>query len=175
MLTLTLCTFHDNRVVLQLDPTFIPKVNSLFHRSQDVVLPDFCPAPSQDRERLWHQLDVKRALRIYLRHTEHIRKSEAFPFTHLPWKKDYLLPLSEGGSNWPSCWTMRPSTCRSHRALRRTPPGVRPPQQPGLRKFRLLISAGLRPGPSHLPLSGTTGWMPMRQQRRPLVAGFYNR
>lgn len=40
-----LCIFHSDRVVLRLDPTFILKVNSLFHRAQELVLPNFCPSP----------------------------------------------------------------------------------------------------------------------------------
>ncbi|ETE72882.1 Zinc finger protein, partial [Ophiophagus hannah] len=72
-----LCTFHDNRVVLRLDPTFIPKVNTWFHRSQDIVLPDFCPLLHHDLERKWHTLDVRRALRIYLKRTSTFRKTEA--------------------------------------------------------------------------------------------------
>ncbi|XP_039176745.1 uncharacterized protein LOC120297791 isoform X2 [Crotalus tigris] len=38
-----LCNFQDDRVILKLDPSFIPKVNTWFHRSQDLVLLDFCP------------------------------------------------------------------------------------------------------------------------------------
>lgn len=38
-----LCTFHADRMVLRLDPSFIPKVSSWFHRAQELVLPDFCP------------------------------------------------------------------------------------------------------------------------------------
>lgn len=34
-----LCVFHRDRVVLQLDPAFIPKVNSTFHWAQELVLP----------------------------------------------------------------------------------------------------------------------------------------
>lgn len=39
-----LCVFHANTVVLRLDPTFLPKVNSWFHHAQELVLPDFCPS-----------------------------------------------------------------------------------------------------------------------------------
>lgn len=72
-----LCTFFEDRVVLRLDPSFIPKVNSWFHRSQEIVLPDFCPNPSHSRERQWHKLDVRRALRLYIKRTSAFRKSEA--------------------------------------------------------------------------------------------------
>lgn len=40
-----LCIFHANTVVLRLDPTFTPKVNSWYHRAQELVLLDFCPSP----------------------------------------------------------------------------------------------------------------------------------
>lgn len=60
-----------------LDPSFLPKVNSPFHRAEEVVLPDFCPDPSRDRECLWHQLDVRCALRIYLKRTSSFQRTEA--------------------------------------------------------------------------------------------------
>lgn len=41
-----LCIFHSDKIVLRLDPTFLPKVNSTFHRAQELVLPNFCPQPS---------------------------------------------------------------------------------------------------------------------------------
>ncbi|XP_058014842.1 uncharacterized protein LOC131185882 [Ahaetulla prasina] len=72
-----LCTFLNDRVVLRLDPTFLPKVNSQFHRSQEVVLPNFCPSPRHNLERLWHTLDVRRALKIYIERTSSFRKTEA--------------------------------------------------------------------------------------------------
>lgn len=63
-----LCIFHINRVVLLLDPTFVPKVSSMFHRSQELVLPNFCPSPPHRLERVWHTLDIRRALKIYISH-----------------------------------------------------------------------------------------------------------
>ncbi|XP_039190192.1 uncharacterized protein LOC120304105 [Crotalus tigris] len=72
-----LCTFHQDRVVLRLDPSFIPKVNTLFHRAQEIVLPDFCPNPSHDLEWQWHSLDVRRALRYYIKRTATFHRSEA--------------------------------------------------------------------------------------------------
>lgn len=38
-----LCIFHSDRVILRLDPTFIPKVNYLFHHAQELVLPISVP------------------------------------------------------------------------------------------------------------------------------------
>lgn len=79
-----LCVFHPNRVVLRLDPTFLPKVNSPFHRSQELILPDFCPYPAHPRERVWHTLDVRRTLRIYIQRTSSIRRSEALFISFQP-------------------------------------------------------------------------------------------
>lgn len=72
-----LCIFHTDRVVLRLDPAFIPKINSPLHRTQELVLPNFCPRPSHEREHLWHTLDVRRALKIYISRTRPFRKTEA--------------------------------------------------------------------------------------------------
>lgn len=72
-----LCVFHSNRVVLRLDPSFLPKVNSWFHRAQELVLPDFCPNPAHALERQWRTLDVRRALRIYLKRTSPFRRTES--------------------------------------------------------------------------------------------------
>ncbi|XP_058017525.1 uncharacterized protein LOC131187272 [Ahaetulla prasina] len=72
-----LCSFFNDRVVLRLDPTFLPKVNSQFHRAQEVVLPNFCPNPKHHLEKVWHTLDVRRALKIYIDRTSTFRKTEA--------------------------------------------------------------------------------------------------
>ncbi|XP_034271909.1 uncharacterized protein LOC117674907 [Pantherophis guttatus] len=79
-----LCVFHQDRVVLRLDPSFIPKINSPFHRSQELVLPNFCPSPQHPLERSWHTLDVRRALKIYLRRTSSFRKTEALFVSYQP-------------------------------------------------------------------------------------------
>ncbi|ETE73867.1 hypothetical protein L345_00290, partial [Ophiophagus hannah] len=52
-------------------------LSTWFHRSQDIVLPDFCPLPHHNLECKWHTLDVRRALRIYLKGTFTFRKTEA--------------------------------------------------------------------------------------------------
>ncbi|XP_072006316.1 uncharacterized protein [Engystomops pustulosus] len=49
----------DDRIILMLDPNFIPKVVSEFHRGQEIILPSFCKNPSSEREREWHTLDGK--------------------------------------------------------------------------------------------------------------------
>lgn len=69
--------FHLDCVVLHLDPTFLPKINSCFHRAQEVVLPDFYPHPVHHREHRWHTLDVSRALKKYISRTVSFRKSES--------------------------------------------------------------------------------------------------
>ncbi|XP_058043567.1 uncharacterized protein LOC131200588 [Ahaetulla prasina] len=79
-----LCIFHLDRVVLRLDPTFVPKVNSLFHRSQELILPNFCPVPRHQKEHEWHTLDVRRALKIYLHRTSPFRKTEALLVSFQP-------------------------------------------------------------------------------------------
>nr|XP_056717782.1 uncharacterized protein CXorf58 homolog [Euleptes europaea] len=73
----SLCVFHADKVVLQPDPSFVPKINSKFHRQQEINLPSFCPRPSLPREKSWHTLDLKRALKIYLRRTKDLRRSES--------------------------------------------------------------------------------------------------
>lgn len=72
-----LCIFQKDSVVLRLDPAFVPKVNSQFHRSQDIVLPSFCPDPKSSKERVLHCLDVRRALSFYLDRTRDSRRSES--------------------------------------------------------------------------------------------------
>ncbi|XP_026550410.1 uncharacterized protein LOC113432497, partial [Notechis scutatus] len=57
-----LCIFYPDRVILRPDPVFMPKINSAFHRAQELVLPNFCPKPVREKERQWHTLDVRRAL-----------------------------------------------------------------------------------------------------------------
>ncbi|XP_060546167.1 uncharacterized protein LOC132711373 [Pantherophis guttatus] len=79
-----LCIFHPDRVVLRLDPTFLPKINSPYHRALELVLPDFCPHPTHPLERAWHTLDVRRALRIYLRRTSSLRQTEALLVSFQP-------------------------------------------------------------------------------------------
>ncbi|CAJ0917679.1 unnamed protein product [Ranitomeya imitator] len=57
-------------IILKLDPSFIPKVVSDFHRSQDIVLPSFCPNPSNPKEEAFHTLDVRRVVLFYLQQME---------------------------------------------------------------------------------------------------------
>ncbi|XP_034272372.1 uncharacterized protein LOC117664972 [Pantherophis guttatus] len=79
-----LCTFYPDRVVLRLDTTFIPKINSYFHRAQEIVLPNFCPDPKHTLEKMWHTLDVRRTLISYMKRTATFRKTEALFVSFLP-------------------------------------------------------------------------------------------
>lgn len=93
-----LCIFHSNRVVLRMDPSFLPKVNSLYHRSQELVLPDFCPDPRHRLEAQWHTLDVQQALCRYIKQTAPFRRFKALFVS---------LPASMGrkvSSSTISCW-----------------------------------------------------------------------
>ncbi|XP_053153503.1 uncharacterized protein LOC128345502 [Hemicordylus capensis] len=70
------CIFSKEAVRLIPDPFVRPKVASVFHQSQDVFLPSFCPHPKHERERLWHNLDVCRCLKKYITHTSTFRTSD---------------------------------------------------------------------------------------------------
>lgn len=72
-----LCVFHRDKVVLHLEPSFRPKVAFKFHYASEIVLPSFCPRPSHPKEREWHTLDVKRALKFYLARTADIRTTDS--------------------------------------------------------------------------------------------------
>ncbi|XP_067320485.1 uncharacterized protein [Anolis sagrei] len=91
--------FHDDKVVLRTDVTFLPKVVSYFHMSQDIILPAFFPNPSSPLEVALHSLDVKRALSFYLHRTSAYRKS---PKLFLKYRKDMLgHPISSQGlASW---------------------------------------------------------------------------
>lgn len=67
----------QDKVVLRTDPSFIPKINSKFHTSQEIYLPSFCPKPTHPKERLWHTLDVKHTLKIYIQRIVLLCKSKA--------------------------------------------------------------------------------------------------
>ena len=68
--------FHKDRVVLRPHPAFLPKVVSKFHLNQDLVLPSFFSEPSSAREKSLHTLDVLRAVKIYLKATAQVRKTD---------------------------------------------------------------------------------------------------
>lgn len=66
----------DDRIILRLHPTFLPKVVSRFHRQQEIILPSFCPNPTSEKEREFHCLDVRRCVIAYLQATQSFRKSD---------------------------------------------------------------------------------------------------
>ncbi|XP_071969993.1 uncharacterized protein [Engystomops pustulosus] len=80
------CLISDDRIILTLDPNFVPKVCTAFHRNQEVVLPSFCQNPRAAKEISWHSLDVRR---IVLRYME-VSKS---------WRKDSNILLQFQGKN----------------------------------------------------------------------------
>lgn len=64
-------SFLPHAVRLGTNRNFLPKVVSTFYLQADIVLPDFFPNPSNDLERLWHSLDVTRALEFYINRTRY--------------------------------------------------------------------------------------------------------
>lgn len=81
-----LCIFNADSVILRPDPVFIPKVNTHFHRAQDIIIPSFCPDPKTPRERELHYLDVHRALSFYTDRTKDTQKTDSlFPFRSPLW------------------------------------------------------------------------------------------
>lgn len=150
-----LCLFQEDRVILQLDPSFMPKVNSVFHQPQEVVLPTLCLNPLSSKERVWHSLDVKRALSFYLDRMKEFRKSDA------------IFILFEGPSRGKkaskgslSQW-LRASILEAYKALGRDPPSqhIPPEAQPhqlfSRAAFLLKLFAEQRPGPLPIPSFGT--------------------
>ena len=67
----------EDRVILRTDQSFVPKVASSFHKSQDIILPSFCNKPANSKEEQLHRLDVRRCLLAYLDATKEFRTSEA--------------------------------------------------------------------------------------------------
>ncbi|KAF7250063.1 Protein P [Varanus komodoensis] len=67
--------FHKEKVVLRMDPSFLPKVATSFHMQQEIVLPAFFPVPLNPIERSLHMLDVRRCLAFYRSRTESFRHS----------------------------------------------------------------------------------------------------
>lgn len=102
-----LCVFHADRVVLRLDPSFIPNINTTFHQMQELILPNFCPRPAHPLERCWHSLDVCRALRIYLKRTKDLNPCLFFLHQFL-WVPELPHPPLAGGLGRP---LLRPTTC----------------------------------------------------------------
>lgn len=49
-------------VLYRLDPVFMPKINTSFHRYQEIILPSFFPNCSHSGELRWQTLNFMRAL-----------------------------------------------------------------------------------------------------------------
>ncbi|XP_077111239.1 uncharacterized protein LOC143767102 [Ranitomeya variabilis] len=81
---------QDDCIILKLNPGFLPKVVSDFHRSQEVVLPTFCQNFSNDKERFLHALDVKSTILHYLEITD-------------SWRIDSNLFIQMAGKNKDDC------------------------------------------------------------------------
>ncbi|XP_077126523.1 uncharacterized protein LOC143807659 isoform X1 [Ranitomeya variabilis] len=77
--------FHD-RLVLRLDPAFLPKVVSDSNINQEVILPSFFQSPRNQKESLYHSLDVKESVLKYLEITA-------------PWRVDNNLFVQFRGPN----------------------------------------------------------------------------
>ncbi|XP_068103054.1 uncharacterized protein [Hyperolius riggenbachi] len=71
------CVISEDRITLRLDVSFLPKVSSKFHRSQEIFLPSFCNNPSNQKENKLHSLDVRRCVIEYLQRSKSWRKSNA--------------------------------------------------------------------------------------------------
>ncbi|XP_056408050.1 uncharacterized protein LOC130306231 [Hyla sarda] len=76
-------TVLEDRIILKLNPAFLPKVVTNFHRSQDIILPTFCNSPKSRKEEMFHSLDMRRTI-LYLQQTK-------------DWRKDLKLLLPDGG------------------------------------------------------------------------------
>ncbi|VEL41626.1 unnamed protein product [Protopolystoma xenopodis] len=70
-------SFFADKAVFKLEDKFLPKVVSDFHLNQLVVLPTFFPNPQNEEQLSWHNLDVVRCLKCYLKRTESIRSTTA--------------------------------------------------------------------------------------------------
>lgn len=92
--------------VLRLEPTFLPKVNTWFHRAQELILPNFCPEPSHSLECIWHTLDIRRALRIYVKWTSSLRRTESLFVSFQPATLDSRVTSSTLGHWIRACISM---------------------------------------------------------------------
>lgn len=70
-----LSVFAD-RIILKVDTSFLPKVFSTFHCSQEIIYPSFAPDPSNRGEEAFHFLDVRKSLLAYLDGVASFQKSD---------------------------------------------------------------------------------------------------
>lgn len=68
---------HCDKVVLRPQPSCLPKVVSLFHLNQKIVLPSFCPKYEPQGDKALHTQDVVCAARCSLKLTAAIRQSDS--------------------------------------------------------------------------------------------------
>lgn len=61
--------FLPHSIQLSTNVSFLPKVVSEFHLNATITLPDFFPNLRTPEERLYHTLDVTRAVKFYLHRT----------------------------------------------------------------------------------------------------------
>ncbi|KAJ1151626.1 hypothetical protein NDU88_004406 [Pleurodeles waltl] len=64
-------------VVPRLDSSFVPKLASNFHKSQEVVLPGLGIDSGSSEEVAWSLLDAKWALKIYLEQAQSFKKTDS--------------------------------------------------------------------------------------------------
>lgn len=98
-----LCICHRDKVILCLDPTFIPKINTCFHKSQAGALLSFCPKPVHPKEKVWNTLDVQRILKIFLHRTQEFRNSDALFINISPPHEGEKMSKSAISSAMKSC------------------------------------------------------------------------
>ncbi|XP_069602056.1 uncharacterized protein [Ranitomeya imitator] len=67
----------DHRIILKLDPAFIPKVASYQNLNQEIALPLFCENPSNEKEQALHTLDVRHAVIDYIEATHRSYNKES--------------------------------------------------------------------------------------------------
>ena len=79
----------SDRIIFRMDPGFLPKVVSRFHREQEIVLPSFCQNPTKEQEVKYHNLDVRRCVLHYLEVTKTLRKTDSLFILHTGARKGH--------------------------------------------------------------------------------------
>ncbi|XP_073498338.1 hepatic sodium/bile acid cotransporter [Phyllobates terribilis] len=67
----------DDRLILRLDPSFLPKVVSDSNLNREIILPAFCDQPGNPGEQNFHSVDVRRSVLHYLDATKEWRKDSS--------------------------------------------------------------------------------------------------
>lgn len=71
------CIILPDKIVLTLDPAFLPKVASDFHRSEEIIIPSFCNEPTHDKEVEFNKVEVRRCPIAYIECTKDWRSSSS--------------------------------------------------------------------------------------------------